>query len=424
MRTRWIAVSSSLFGVFGLVVACSAGDGRPDPSNPVINPDASSSGSSSGGDASDAKNDGPDEAACRNTKLDSNETDIDCGGGVCPRCPLGKKCLIDGDCADGASCTNGLCAKCKDGIANGDETDVDCGGKACGPCGTGKRCSTGPDCKSESCSANACACPANMTIVALATGGAYCIDTAEVTKGQYNKFITANVPVGTQGAECAPPTNSTFVPRGAWPPSTDPTLAFNLGLPVHYVDWCDAAAYCKWAKKQLCGSHTGAPVPPADVNLADKDSWFNACTAQGSKTYPYGNFFGAAQCNSNGKSTAEGGAGAPATYGLPNNGDMGVYTVATSDNTGGILTYTNTLCQGGSVGLYQMSGNLGEWEDSCDGTTPGAKCAVRGGSYAANSDPSASACTASRKLERNPAPPLNVNDPDALADVGIRCCLY
>ena len=415
MRTRWVAVCSSLFGVFGLVVACSAGDGRPDPSNSIIAPDASSGGSSSGDAAVDARTDAPDESACRNTKFDGNETDIDCGGGTCPKCALGKACLIDGDCADGATCTNKVCAKCKDGIANGDETDVDCGGKACGPCGVGKRCNGGADCKSEACSANACACPANMTIVALATGGAYCIDTAEVTKGQYNKFITANVPVNTQIPACAPPANTTFVPRGAWPPSTAPSLNFNLGLPVHYVDWCDAYAYCKWAKKQLCGTHTGAPVPPSDVNMADKDSWFNACTAQGSKTYPYGNNFQSEACNGNG--------GIGGSYGLSVNGDENVYQVASSDGNGNILSYTNTLCQGGSVGLYQMSGNLGEWEDSCDGTGTAASCSVRGGSHAAANDVSALACNASRKVERMAAPPLGAGT-DVLADSGIRCCLY
>ena len=30
-----------------------------------------------------------------------------------------------------------------------------------------------------------------MTIISLAAGGAYCIDQSEVSKGQYNKFITA-----------------------------------------------------------------------------------------------------------------------------------------------------------------------------------------------------------------------------------------
>ncbi len=51
--------------------------------------------------------------------------------------------------------------------------------------------------------------------------------------------------MNTQVGSCLT-ANTTFFPRGAWPPATSPpaqagaaaatTLAFNLGLPVHDVD--------------------------------------------------------------------------------------------------------------------------------------------------------------------------------------------
>ncbi|MBS2019726.1 MAG: SUMF1/EgtB/PvdO family nonheme iron enzyme [Deltaproteobacteria bacterium] len=371
------------------------------------------------GDGSDV-----DLSYCRNTNKDGDETDVDCGGS-CGGCALGKTCAVDKDCADeGAKCTNKVCAKCSDGKTDGDETDVDCGGKACGPCGVGKQCKVGPDCKSEACTANACACPPNMTIVARATGGAYCVDSSEVTKGQYNKFITANVPVGTQIPACS--TNTTFIPRGAWPPAVSPgPLEFNLGLPVHYVDWCDAYAYCKWAKKELCGTVNGGPIGAADTNDATKDAWYNACTAQGTKGWPYDVAFDDTKCNGIGRPGTQVEGPITATsrgFGYATNSDDNVYQVATSDIAGNITDYVNKACQGGSVGLYQMSGNVAEWEDSCDSTAANANCRLRGGSYAAGDVSTDLACNANRTMQRIPA--MDPGGAAQLKDVGIRCCLY
>jgi formylglycine-generating enzyme required for sulfatase activity len=70
------------------------------------------------------------------------------------------------------------------------------------------------------------------------------------------------------------------------------------------------------------------------------------------------------------------------------------------------------------VSLYQMSGNLAEWEDSCDGATTASNCNLRGGSYTAANNAPALRCDATRTEVRMPAT-------DALlADVGFRCCLY
>ncbi|MDB4933792.1 MAG: hypothetical protein JWP87_764, partial [Labilithrix sp.] len=308
-----------------------------------------------------------------------------------------------------------------DGIKNGDETDVDCGGKACGACTVGKVCNVPTDCRSNACTNNACACPKDMTIIALSTGGAYCIDSAEVSKGQYNKFITANVPVTTQTGACLT-SNADFVPRGAWPPAAvNPTLAFNLGLPVHYVDWCDAFAYCKWASKQLCGTIGGGTLAAADRNTAAKSAWYNACSAQGTKTYPYGNTYSSTFCNGDGVGSAGGATDARGSgFGFSSNGDTGVYEVVTSDAVGNITAPAHAGCQGGSVGVYQMSGNVAEWEDSCDGTLASSSCAVRGGSYNAAADPAALTCASARTEVRMPA----VADPDPLADIGFRCCVY
>jgi hypothetical protein len=50
-------------------------------------------------------------ATCRDRKRNGRETDVDCGGGKCPRCAVGKSCLIDNDCVSG-TCAGGRCSQC------------------------------------------------------------------------------------------------------------------------------------------------------------------------------------------------------------------------------------------------------------------------------------------------------------------------
>jgi len=407
------SVVASLTCGLGLIIACSSPATRPPPTP------AEEGGLPGEGGRDVIEGDAELPASCRNTMKDDAETDVDCGGTACAPCAVGKACVKKDDCGDGAECENKICALCHDNKTNGDETDVDCGGKACGPCTVGKRCVGATDCRSNSCLSQACACPPDMTIIALSTGGAYCIDQSEVSKGQYNKFITANVPVTDQAAPCLG-ANTDFVPRGAWPPAVAPgPLAFNLGLPVHYVDWCDATAYCKWAKKQLCGTISGAALPPADANVAAKSAWYNACSAQGTKTFPYGAIpYDQQKCNGDGAGTAGPGADRNTGFGYLSNEDDGVYEVASSDGNGNITGAAHSACQGGSVGVYQMSGNVAEWEDSCDSANLNASCRVRGGSSAGNNTGTALRCDAARTAARMPAVPTD------LKNIGIRCCVY
>jgi hypothetical protein len=54
---------------------------------------------------------------CDDGDQDGAETDVDCGGGTCPGCEVGKICQRNSDCASSASCVNGKCAptsSCKD----------------------------------------------------------------------------------------------------------------------------------------------------------------------------------------------------------------------------------------------------------------------------------------------------------------------
>ena len=413
MSRRSVGFGAAILSTCGVIIACSSSNDRP---GAAANDDG---GIKTGNDGGNTPVDAGLPTYCTSKAKDVDETDIDCGGARCAKCELGKACLQDRDCAAG-QCKNNLCAICDNNATDGSETDVDCGGASCGACTVGKRCKTATDCKSGVCNVDRCECPPHMAIVALAGGGAYCVDQTEVTKGEYNKFITANVPVTDQIDICKPPANPTFVPQGAWPPATTPApgIAFSYGLPVHYVDWCDAAAYCKWAKKELCGKIGGGSVAVADVNDPTKSAWFNACSAQGTKTYPYASTFDVARCNSNATLGHTPGDMPAGVYGFPANGDQGVYQINASDAVGAVGTDISTSCQGGSVSLYQMSGNVAEWEDACDATTTVANCRVRGGSYTANDDASQVSCAATRVIARLPASPAD------LADVGLRCCVY
>ena len=101
-------------------------------------------------------------ASCNDQQQNNQETDVDCGGGQCPRCGVGKGCEQPSDCNSGV-CEgdngNKTCRapSCSDGVKNGTESDQDCGGMACPACDDGLKCMANVDCQSL-----VCACPSQM----------------------------------------------------------------------------------------------------------------------------------------------------------------------------------------------------------------------------------------------------------------------
>lgn len=97
---------------------------------------------------------------CSDRSTNGQETDVDCGGPVCAKCDTGKACKEARDCVSG-NCTNLVCAAppssgCGNGMKDGQETDADCGGGICGACGNGKVCQRPGDCQSGQCTNNMC----------------------------------------------------------------------------------------------------------------------------------------------------------------------------------------------------------------------------------------------------------------------------
>jgi hypothetical protein len=220
------------------------------------------------------------------------------------------------------------------------------------------------------------ACPAGAIEVTGPAGAPYCVDATEVTKAEYTAFLAGSPSPEDQPPYCA--WNLDFVPGDAWPPAGD-----DQEHPVTYVDWCDASAYCAWAGKRLCGQIGGGSVDMSASTDPAVSQWYNACSAGGQRSFPYGvdHVDGACNDNSNGLNVPMPVAGAP-------------------------------CCMGGSEGIFDMTGNVREWEDSCDKyESSGDKCRARGGSYGSG-DQDAS-CDGSLQTE-----PRNRRD----ERIGFRCC--
>jgi hypothetical protein len=183
--------------------------------------------------------------------------------------------------------------------------------------------------------------------------GGFCIDSTEVTVDQYIAFLSAKAG-DTSGQPPGCTSNNSYTPGRNWPPS-GPTNQAIVG-----IDWCDAYMYCAWANKRLCGAIGGGSVDPSQSSNAAVSQWFKACSHadDGLHVYPYGLNYDPSACN---------GADYDAHAPLP--------SVAT--------------CQGGYPGVFDMSGNVIEWEDSCQvdpdaGPGPSDCCLIRGGGFNQN----------------------------------------
>jgi hypothetical protein len=97
---------------------------------------------------------------CIDNMQNGTETDVDCGGGICPAtCANGKQCSLNVDCTSAAcNFVSGLCVAslCLDQRKDGAETDIDCGGGACPSCATGKACTVDTDCTTGVCNLGVC----------------------------------------------------------------------------------------------------------------------------------------------------------------------------------------------------------------------------------------------------------------------------
>jgi formylglycine-generating enzyme required for sulfatase activity len=219
-------------------------------------------------------------------------------------------------------------------------------------------------------------------IIIQVPGAAFAIDTREVSTAEYMLFrASPNVAVASiKGCEWK---TSLGPALGCAPrPGADPAQ------PITCIDWCDAEAYCSSRGKRLCARIGGGPATTNAQRLNPLvDEWVRACAGPlTSDRWPYGSVAMPSLCN-----TAARDAGTT----LP--------------------PATLAGCTGEPAELFDMSGNVAEWEDSCagDGGAGDAAsdtCAVRGGSFRDSVDDAK--CSHIGELGRADVSPT----------VGVRCC--
>jgi hypothetical protein len=180
-----------------------------------------------------------------------------------------------------------------------------------------------------------------------AARGAYCIDATEVTNGAYEQFLAAQPDASAQDQPPFCSWNTKLAPEDStWPHPGEESF------PVVNVDWCDAWSYCKWAGKRLCGQIGGGSVADSLATDPARSQWYLACAGDPGTKYPYGDTYQPLLCN--GVNVAP-----------PNVREVG-----------------RSTCEGHAPGVFDMSGNVFEWIDSCD-TVMGASdgCRMMGGAF-------------------------------------------
>jgi hypothetical protein len=176
--------------------------------------------------------------------------------GTCAPVPFGMdpfgQCRMTGSNLEGG-CGSALnkCA-CEDGAVNGNETDVDCGGGTCPPCGGGKKCMSSTDCAVEVpgempvCTSSGICCESicNQACETCDTMG-HCASVAPGSSDP-NMFCHANQAcgagtsgcVGTAGAACNPGFNGADCLSGTCPIATHTCAKGGSGKPCNTGNDC------------------------------------------------------------------------------------------------------------------------------------------------------------------------------------------
>ncbi len=191
--------------------------------------------------------------------------------------------------------------------------------------------------------------------------GGYSIDTTEVTRSQYEMWLATAPATSGQPSYCS--WNMDYAPEAVCMAYEHVCHGADCGKhPQVCVDWCDAYAYCAASGKRLCGRIGGGPNLSIDHANATRSQWYAACSAGGQYYFPYGDSYEAQTCNGYDNTTTGCGTGACVTT-----------------EVGSLVGCQSTTA--GYKGVYDLSGNVSEWEDSCTPNAgPADSCHIRGGS--------------------------------------------
>jgi formylglycine-generating enzyme required for sulfatase activity len=172
----------------------------------------------------------------------------------------------------------------------------------------------------------------------------FCIDATEVTSAQYAQWLATNPVPNDDPRACS------------WKTNHEPTVGLTGdAMPVVGVDWCDAYAFCAAAGKRLCGRIGGGATGYLNEwEQPSSSQWTFACMGGGGNVYPYGDTYVPGRCNGD----------APV-------GALSLVKDGYPDCRGEVKPFD---------GIWDMSGNAFEWEDSCNaGSGTGDYCRRRGG---------------------------------------------
>lgn len=249
-----------------------------------------------------------------------------------------------------------------------------------GSCLFSDPCEADRDCATASCASATCHCPTEMVTI----DSQYCVDATEVTNSAYRRFLDTRPDPSAQPAFCQWNTSFAFDDGSAAPDNSCAKREAGDDFPASCVNWCDAHAFCASLGKHLCGKPHGGSNPESAMADREQSEWFNACSGG-----PLARDF---STESNTVADCFLGSTGPKQVSLPG----------------------NSGCEGGYFGLFNMSGNVSEWEDSCtaqDGADD--TCLTRGGSFDLGGTPeSAYQCKAMASFSRN----------EAYFAIGFRCC--
>jgi sulfatase modifying factor 1 len=199
----------------------------------------------------------------------------------------------------------------------------------------------------------------------------FCIDATEVSVADYRAFYTGNYFPLADALIPAPckwktPAQKPYQPLDyIWQYFSPQDKE---SRPIQGVDWCDAATYCAWAGKRLCGSDDpmNRHIVAQGTNWSHAGEWFRACEGPKGTPYPYGGTYSPTACN-----TMKGSGQDP---------------FQTKD-----VTQPSTCIAVWPKGnVFDMLGNVSEFEDDCldgSGATPDKDvCFPRGGAYPLSGD--------------------------------------
>jgi formylglycine-generating enzyme required for sulfatase activity len=225
-------------------------------------------------------------------------------------------------------------------------------------------------------------------------GGAdYCVDSTEVSITHYEAFLATSPDPNDQIGVCK-----------SWNNEHDPAPTGNYceyypysqllmnqpDYPMMCVNWCDAYAFCAWAGKRLCGKIGGGANDFNSSSDPTASQWYRACSEAGARKFPYGDQYEPETCVGvafDGNPSFDGQTDRPHDVG------------------------SASKCEGGYPGLFDMSGNAWEWEDSCSGSSgKDDGCQTRSGSFS-DSDQSLACVNASGRSRQTSS-----------IYVGFRCC--